>query len=122
MTAKKEMVMGASTENPAEIRDGGAMERVRVPAWEVKYKLDRNPDELAHFVCCRDLDWRKAICGYEEPEAVILANPTTFCTMCVEVIQAHGGVPGSGKCPFDDQPCPDDETVDRTIDERTSRL
>lgn len=43
MAAKKEVVMGASTKNPAEIHDGGGMELVRVPAWEVKYKLDRKP-------------------------------------------------------------------------------
>lgn len=52
---------------------------------------------------------------------MILPEAATFCTMCVEVIVAHGGVPGSGQCPFDDQPCPDDETVDRMIEERTGR-
>lgn len=106
------------TQDEATLEDGGTMEIVRIPAWEVKYALGSTPDEVAHVVCCRDLDWRRAFCGYEEPDPVIVPEMTTLCTMCVE---AMGRVPGPGQCPVDDQPCPDDDTIDRMIAERTSR-
>lgn len=32
------------------------MELVRVPAWEAKFRLNDDPDELAHVICCRDLE------------------------------------------------------------------
>ncbi|MBT2512797.1 hypothetical protein [Arthrobacter sp. ISL-30] len=54
-------------EKPSTIGEGGAMEIVRVPAWQVKYDWSEDPDEVVHLVCCRDLDWRRAMCGYEEP-------------------------------------------------------
>jgi hypothetical protein len=105
------------------VEDGGTLEIVRVPAWEVKFKHGQDPDELAHAVCCRDLDWRKALCGYEETgDPVIMSEAKSICTMCVE---AAGGVDGRAmterRCPVDDQPCPDDDEVDRLIAERTSR-
>jgi hypothetical protein len=103
------------------IEDGGSMELVRLPAWEVKFRRGDNPDELAHFVCCRDLDWRKALCGYEAREDdVVLSESSMICTMCVEVCRGMGVEPGSGQCPIDNQPCPDDEEVDRLINEHTS--
>jgi hypothetical protein len=40
------------------------MELVRIPVWEAKYTVGHDPDELAHMVCCRDLDWQMAMCGY----------------------------------------------------------
>lgn len=103
------------------LEDGGSLEVVRAQAWEVKHKLEQDPDEMAHFVCCRDLEWRKALCGYEEPEMTIAPQATVFCTMCVEVMTAKGGLPWNGNCPVDDQPCPDEEAIDRLIDERTER-
>ncbi|WP_294568336.1 hypothetical protein [uncultured Arthrobacter sp.] len=103
------------------VEDGGSLEIVRTPAWEVKHKLEQDPNEMAHLVCCRDLDWREAFCGYEEPEMTIAPQATVFCTMCVEVMTAKGGVPWDGKCPVDDQPCPEENAVDRMIDERTAR-
>jgi hypothetical protein len=102
---------------------GGTLEIVRVPAGEEKYTISQNPDELAHFICCRDLVWR-AVCGYEESEQSIIpevTDATTICTMCVEVVGGLGGALASRQCPFDDQPCPDDETIDRMIAERVSR-
>lgn len=102
------------------IEDAGSLELVRSPAWEVKHRLEQNPDEMAHFVCCRDVDWRKALCGYEEPEMTIAPLATVFCTMCVEVMTAKGGVPWNGSCPVDDQPCPEEDEIYRTIEERTS--
>lgn len=102
------------------VEDGGSLELVLAPAWEIKHKLEQNPDEMAHFVCCRDVDWRKALCGYEEPEMTIAPLATVFCTMCVEVMTAKGGVPWNGNCPVDDQPCPEEDEIDRTIEERTS--
>ncbi|WP_285247496.1 hypothetical protein [Pseudarthrobacter sp. efr-133-R2A-89] len=109
------------TEQAGTLEDGGSMELVRVPAWEVKYRMGEDPDELAHFVCCRDLDWRKAACGHEEPDMPIVKEAKVLCTMCIEVIRSLGGEPGVPICPYDQQACPDDEEVDRIIDERTSR-
>lgn len=57
--------MSASQQETAA-EDGGALELVRTPVWEVRYKRGGDPRELAHIVCCRDLDWRQAFCGYEE--------------------------------------------------------
>lgn len=105
---------------PGTLEDGGSME-LRVPAWEVKYRMGEDPDELAHFVCCRDLDWRKAACGHEEPDMPILKEAKVLCTMCIEVIRSLGGEPGVPICPYDQQACPGDEEMDRIIDERTSR-
>lgn len=97
------------------------MELVRVLAWEVEYRLVDNPDELAYFFCCRYLDWRKAACGYEYSDMPILKKARVYCTMCVEVIRGLGGEPGIPVCPYDSQPRPDDEEMDRSIDELTCR-
>lgn len=110
-----------STDTQAPLEDGGSLELVHVPAWEAKHRIVENPDEVAHLVCCRDMDWRKAVCGHEDTEAEIAMSADVFCTMCVEVWISHGTEPGSGTCPFDDQPCPDDEELDRIIRERVSR-
>jgi hypothetical protein len=110
-----------STGDPQTIEDAGSLEQVRVPAWEAKYKLGENPDELAHVVCCRDLDWRRAICGYVEEEPTVLHESDNICTMCVETAERMGVVIGDRQCPIDNQPCPPDDEVDRMIAERTSR-
>jgi len=110
-----------STDTQAPPEDGGSLELVRVPAWEAKHIIVDNPDEVVHLVCCRDMDWRKAVCGYEDTEAVIATSANHFCAMCVEVWTSHGTEPGSGTCPFDDQSCPDDDELDRIIQERASR-
>jgi hypothetical protein len=102
---------------PSTLGDGGAMELRRAPAWKVKYDWSEDPDEVVHLVCCRDLDWRRALCGYEEPEMTIARDPRILCSMCMEVF---GRELGPGPCPIDDQPCPDDDEIDRIIDERTS--
>lgn len=62
------------------------------------------------------MDWGKAMCGYEDPDPAIMSEATaSICTMCVE---AGGGGPdgpmATRHCPVDGQPCPDDETMDRT--------
>ncbi len=74
--------------------------------------------------CWRDMDWGKAMCGYEDPDPATMYEATaetSICTMCIEA----GGGPdypmASRCCPVDDQPCPDDETMDRMIAERTAR-
>ncbi|WP_120520354.1 hypothetical protein [Arthrobacter celericrescens] len=111
----------AAAGNPQAVDDGGTPELTRVPAWEVKYRRGQNPDELAHLVCCRDLDWRRAFCGYEDPDPAVLLESNNVCAMCIE---AAGGMEGPaatlGICPVDDRPCPDDETLRRIIDERMS--
>ncbi|MGZ5385601.1 MAG: hypothetical protein ACXWH0_16680 [Acidimicrobiia bacterium] len=103
------------------LEDGGAMELVRVPAWDAQYKLGQDEGEVAYMFCCRDLDWSKTVCGYVDPDPVIMHEATNVCTMCVEAAGGPDGPIASAYCPFDDQPCPDDETIDRMIAERTSR-
>lgn len=111
--------MTETANDPSTLADGGAMELVRVPAWEAKFTLNQDPEELAHIVCCRDLEWRKAACGFEDPNPAITLEANVICTMCVEAI---GGLDAlaQGRCPFDDQPCPDDETLNQMIRDRTS--
>ncbi|KQQ81458.1 hypothetical protein [Arthrobacter sp. Leaf137] len=103
------------------LEEAGGLEQVRAPAWETKYELGENPEDFAHMVCCRDLDWRKAICGYVEENPTIMHHSHNICTMCVETAESMGVVVGERQCPIDDQPCPPDEEVDRMIEERTSR-
>lgn len=103
------------------VEDSSVLKLVRVPAWEAKYKLSKNPEELAHLVCCRDLDWRQALCGYVEEEPTIMTEVETLCTMCVETAEKMGGLMGLRQCPVDNQECPPEEEVDRMIAERASR-
>lgn len=110
-----------SSEDQQTLEDGGSLEQVRVPAWEAKYKLGENPEELAHIVCCRDLDWRRAICGYVEEEPTLVYDSDNICTMCVETAESMGSAMGSRQCPIDDQECPPMEEIDRMIADRTSR-
>ncbi|WP_416416143.1 hypothetical protein [Paenarthrobacter aromaticivorans] len=42
--------MTETTNDPSTLVDGGAMELVRVPAWEAKFTLNQDPEELAHVV------------------------------------------------------------------------
>ncbi|TSE15008.1 hypothetical protein B1A87_002830 [Arthrobacter sp. KBS0703] len=111
----------ATTGDLETIEHAGSLEQVRVPAWEAKYKLSENPEEFAHMVCCRDLDWRRAICGYVEEEPTLMYESENICTMCVETALKMGAVMGSRTCPIDNQECPPDDEVDRMITERTSR-
>ena len=109
-----------NTENVPALEEGGTAELVRVPAWDVEYKLGQDDGEIAHMFCCRDLDWRKAVCGYEDPDPVIMHEATNICSMCVEAGGGPDGPMASRQCPFDDRPCPDDETIDRMIAERAA--
>lgn len=88
---------------------------------EGRNELIANPDEITHFVCCRDPEWRVAFCGAEEDKV----NPAAenFCTMCVEV--ALSRVPDlfqreHSLCPMDLQPCPDAHDVELEILRRGS--
>lgn len=111
--------MAETLSDTSTLPDGGAMELVRVPAWEAKFRLNDDPDELAHVICCRDLEWRKAACGYEESDPSIMMEANVICTMCIEAIGGLGAL-AEGRCPYDDQPCPDDETLNQIIKDRTS--
>jgi hypothetical protein len=110
-----------TTGDPRVAEDTGLLEQVRVPAWEAKYKLSDNPEELAQMVCCRDLDWRQAICGYVEEEPTLMTEVENLCTMCVETAAKMGAIMGSRQCPIDNQECPPEEEIDRMIAERASR-
>lgn len=109
-----------STESTPALEDGGSLELIRTPAVRAQYKIGQDPKEFAHIFCCRDLDWAKTMCGYEDPDPHIMTESENVCTMCIE---AGGGIDGplaSRHCPVDNQPCPDGETIDRMIAERTS--
>lgn len=108
-------------DNTKTVADGGSLELLRVPAWQAKYKLSSNPEELAHMVCCRDLDWRRAICGYYEEHQSIVDHAHNVCTMCVETAESMGVTIGDRQCPIEQRACPDDEEVDKIIAEHTSR-
>ena len=103
------------------VEESSVLEQVRVPAWETKYKLSDNPEEICHLVCCRDLDWRRTLCGYVEEEPTLMVDIETLCTMCVETAEEMGGSLELRKCPIDDRECPPEEEVDRMIAERVSR-
>jgi hypothetical protein len=76
--------MTDATTETSTLEDGGALELVRTPAWEAQYRLGQDPKELAHMFCCRDMDWSKAMCGYEDPNPAIMYEPAgSICTMCV---------------------------------------
>lgn len=110
-----------STKGPPTHEGTGSLEQVRVPAWEAKYKLSETPEELAHMVCCRDLEWRQAFCGYIEEEPTLMYEADNICTMCVETAATRGWVMESRLCPIDNQECPPEDEVDRMIAERASR-
>ena len=110
-----------TTSDPQTRADAGSLEQVQVPAWEAKYKLSENPEDFAHMVCCRDADWRRAICGYVDEDPTIMHHSHNVCTMCVETAEGMGVTVGDRQCPIDNQPCPPDEEVDEMIAERTSR-
>jgi hypothetical protein len=110
-----------STEDPRVIEDVGSLEQVHVPAWEAKYKMSENPEEMAHLVCCRDIEWRRALCGYVEEEPNLIPEPTKICTMSVETAESMGGNLQEWRCPIDNQECPSEDEIHRMIEERISR-
>lgn len=79
------------TQDPRVIEDVGSLEQFRVPALEAKYKMSENPEEMAHLVCCRDIEWRRGFCGYIEEDPNLIPDPTNVCTMCVETVESMGG-------------------------------
>ena len=110
-----------ATNNPKATDDAAVAEKTRVPAWEAKYKWSDNPEEVTHLVCCRDLDWRKALCGYVDEEPNLKTEFENICTMCVETVEQMGAPMGSRQCPIDNQECPPEEEIQRMIAERVSR-
>lgn len=65
------------------IEDGGSIELVRLPAWKARFRRGDNPDELAHFACCRDSGRRKALCGYEATEDDVVLSVYSMFAPCV---------------------------------------
>lgn len=73
-------------------------------------------DEVAHIVCCREPEWRVALCG-EAGDSINL-TPQMVCTICMEV--ALQRLPtflenDPTLCPVDHQPCPDEHEIDLRI-------
>lgn len=109
------------TRTDTAVDDAGTLELVRTPAWEVKFKRGDDPGLFAHIVCCRDLDWRRSFCGFQDPDPVIMMDASNLCTMCIEAVGGLDGPLAHGQCPVDDQPCPPEEEIDKIIEERTFR-
>ncbi|MGW2369431.1 hypothetical protein ACWCZ5_28100 [Streptomyces sp. NPDC001667] len=83
---------------------------------EPSFRLDADPDEIGHLVCCRDPSWRTAFCGAEADTVNVAVE--TLCTICVE--RAEAMWPGYWAdperfCPVDGQPCPDEHDIDLRI-------
>jgi hypothetical protein len=73
-------------------------------------------DQVAHVVCCREPEWRVALCG--EPGDSINLTPQMVCTMCLEIVLQR--LPSffdndPTLCPMDHRPCPDEHEVDLRI-------
>jgi hypothetical protein len=119
-TSEQGDAMTETTEAQQAVEQAGSLELIRVPAWEAKYSLSDNPEELAHLICCRDLEWRRALCGYVEEDPKLLHDSENICTMCVETVERLGVSLGDRQCPVDQRECPPDDEVHRMIDERVS--
>lgn len=91
--------MTETTVEQQTVEDAGSRELPRVPAWEAKYRLSDNPEELAHLICCRDLEWRRALCGYVEEDPKLMHESQNMCTMCVETSRGWGWSLGTGSAP-----------------------
>jgi hypothetical protein len=113
-------VTGTSAVDPKAIEEAGSMDVGRGPAWDAKDKLSENPGELDHLVCCRDVEWRRALCGYIHEDPSQLHDSDTVCTRCIETAESMGTVPGDRQCPIDKHPCPDEVELQRMIDDRIS--
>lgn len=92
----------------------------RGPGREATYGLIENPGKLDHLVCCRDVEWRRALCGYIAKDPSLLHDSDTGCTRCIEVAGSMGGDPGNQQCPLDNKPCPDEAEMQRMMNERLS--
>jgi hypothetical protein len=84
------------------------------------YRLSANPEEIAHLVCCRDVSWRVAFCGFENTEV----NPAAeiICTMCLEEVSRLRPDFASDPemtCPVDGNCCPDEAEIDQRIADAT---
>jgi hypothetical protein len=95
----------------------GRTQTTPAPAHEL---VDR-PDEITHLVCCREVPWSTAFCGFQDLTGV---NPSAvhFCSMCLEEAETRQpGWLGDGApvCPLDGQPCPSEEEVDARIARET---
>ena len=96
------------------------MELCSGPAREAKHKLSENQGELDHLVCCRDLKWRRALCGYIAEDPSLLYDSVNVCTVRIQTAESMEAVPGDRQCPIDNHPCPDEAEIQRVIDEGVS--
>ncbi|MGF9648678.1 hypothetical protein AAIH32_11920 [Pseudarthrobacter oxydans] len=90
------------------------------PARAATYSLIENPGKLDHLVCCRDVEWRHALCGYIAKDTSLMHDSDIVCTGCIEAAEGMGALPGDRQCPLDNRPCPDEAEMQRMIDERIS--
>ncbi len=90
------------------------------PVDEPQFDLVVKPEDVTHLVCCRDVSWKKALCGFDGDAVNIAA--TVICTMCFE--WAESREPGFSLaepiiCPIDGRPCPDEGEIDQRIARET---
>ena len=90
------------------------------PLVDPLFELRRHSDEITHIICCRDVSWRRALCGESSDRLVMTARDV--CTMCVEV--ADGMRPGWRAnedviCPVDGRSCPSDEEMNAEMVRRS---
>lgn len=111
---------GTSAVNPKAAGTAGPAELGRGPARGATSNLNENPGKLDHLVCCRDAEWRRALCGHVENEPALLHDSDIVCTGCIKAAEGMGVLPGHRQCPVDNNPCPDEAELQRMIDERTS--
>lgn len=85
-----------------------------------KPRLIARPEEITHIVCCRDAEWHKGLCGFEDDDLSINPAAEMICTMCLEVAETmRPGWIAAAVCPLDGIPCPDEHEIDLRIASET---
>ena len=91
------------------------------PVVDPLFEVTDDADEVVHLVCCRDVSWRRALCG--EPGDRLALEPRHVCSMCVE--EAKRLQPGwtllqeQYRCPVDGRLCPSEAEIDEEIARRS---
>jgi hypothetical protein len=98
------------------------MELGRGPVRAATYNVRENPGKLDHLVCCRYVEWGRALCGYTGKDPSLLHDSDIVCTGCIEAAESMGALPGARRCPIDKHPCPDEAEMQRMVDERNSGM
>lgn len=63
----------------------------------VEASSDQDYDDVAHFVCCRDMNM--SFCGADVTEAGWVDDDTTVCADCELISGSPNSCPFGGRCP-----------------------